>query len=90
MPESPNEQMKEKPIININEMPIRLSFDLGQESLTFKEITSLQPGYILNLKKPFTNVIQIRSQNQLIGKGEIVDIEGRVGVRITQLFSKKN
>ena len=90
MPESSNNQMKEPSVININDMPVRLSFDLGEESLTFKEVTNLQPGYILNLKKPFTNIIKIRSQNQLIGKGEIVDIEGRVGIRITQLFSQKN
>ena len=90
MPESSNNQMKEKPVVNINDMPIRLSFDLGEESLTFKEVTSLRPGYILNLKKPFTNVIKIRSQNQLIGKGEIIDIDGKVGVRITQLFNKKS
>lgn len=90
MTESSNDQIQEKPIIDINEMPIRLSFDLGEESLTFKEVSKLRPGYILNLKKPFTNVIKIRSQNQLIGKGEIVDIEGRIGVRITQLFSKKD
>ena len=90
MPESSNDQMKEKPIVNINDMPIRLSFDLGEESLTFKEVTNLRPGYILNLKKPFTNIIKIRSQNQLIGQGEIIDIDGKVGVRITQLFNKKN
>lgn len=90
MPESSNDQMKEKPIVNINDMPIRLSFDLGEESLTFKEVTNLRPGYILNLKKPFTNVIKIRSQNQLIGQGEIIDIDGKVGVRITQLFNKKS
>ena len=90
MPESTNNKMKEPSIININEMPVRLSFDLGEQSLTFKEVANLQPGYILNMKRPFTNIIKIRSQNQLIGKGEIVDIEGRVGVRITQLFSQKS
>ena len=90
MSESSNNQMKEKPIININDMPIRLSFDLGEESLTFKEITNLQPGYILNLKKPFSNIVKIRSQNQLIGQGEIIDIDSRVGIRITQLFNKKS
>ncbi|MGV6810351.1 MAG: FliM/FliN family flagellar motor switch protein [bacterium] len=77
-------------IADIDDMPVLLSFDLGDELLTFKQVGQIKPGHILNLKKPFTNLVTIRSHNQAIGQGEVIDIEGKVGIRITRLFNKNN
>lgn len=73
----------------IDQVPVLLSFDLGQKTLAFNEVKQLRPGYILELSGMLPEVVQIRSQNRLIGTGELVDIDGRIGVRILNLFGKK-
>jgi len=73
----------------IDQIPVLLSFDLGQKTLAFNEVKQLRPGYILELSGMLPEVVQIRSQNRLVGTGELVEIDGRVGVRILNLFGKK-
>ena len=84
---SDNEQKAN--INHIAHLPVQLSFDLGEKTMTFNEVRQLQPGYILELSGSLPEIVQIRSQNRLIGSGELVEINGRVGVRILKLFGKK-
>ncbi|WP_051542862.1 type III secretion system cytoplasmic ring protein SctQ [Thiothrix lacustris] len=87
MPMSDNEQKQN--IEHISQIPVQLSFDVGDKTLSFNEVRQLRPGYILELGKSLPEIIQIRSQQRLIGTGELVEINGRVGVRILNLFNKK-
>ena len=82
-----NEQQQK--IEHVSQIPVQLSFDVGEKTLSFNEVRQLRPGYVLELGKSLPEIIQIRSQNRLIGTGELVEINGRVGVRILNLFNKK-
>jgi type III secretion system YscQ/HrcQ family protein len=84
---SDNEQKQS--IDHIGQVPVQLSFDLGQKTLSFNEVRQLRPGYVLELGISLPEVVQIRSQNRLLGTGELVEINGRVGIRVLSLFSKK-
>ncbi|MDX9990343.1 FliM/FliN family flagellar motor switch protein [Thiothrix unzii] len=86
-PMSDNEQKQS--IEHISQIPVQLSFDLGQKTLSFNEVRQLRPGYIIELGMTLPEVVQIRSQNRQIGTGELVEINGRIGVRILNLFNKK-
>lgn len=87
IPMSENESKQN--VEHISQLPVKLSFDLGEKELTFNEVRQLRPGYILELGKSLPEIVQIRSQHRLIGTGELVEINGRVGVRILDLFNKK-
>jgi type III secretion system YscQ/HrcQ family protein len=87
MPMTNNEQKQN--IEHISQIPVQLSFDLGDKTLSFNEVKQLHPGYVLELGKSLPEIVQIRSQHRLIGTGELVEINGRVGVRIINLFNKK-
>lgn len=87
IPMTDNEQKQN--VEHISQVPVQLSFNLGDKTLTFNEVRQLRPGYILELGKSLPEIVQIRSQNRLLGTGELVDIDGRVGVRILELFNKK-
>lgn len=87
MPMSDNEQKQN--IEHISQIPVQLSFDVGEKTLSFNEVRQLRPGSVLELGKSLPEIIQIRSQHRLIGTGELVEINGRVGVRILNLFNKK-
>jgi len=75
---------------NINDIPVRLSFDVGEVILPFDEVQKLTQGSVVDLNYPITPMVTIRSNNKVIGTGELVDIEGKKGVRISQLFSVGN
>lgn len=83
---SDNEQKTN--INHIAQLPVQLSFDLGEKTMSFNEVRQLRPGYILELSTSLPEIVQIRSQNRLIGSGELVEINGRIGVRILKLFGK--
>lgn len=82
------EQEQKNGIENLSQVPVQLTFDLGSKAVSFNEIRQLKPGSIMELSTQLPEIVQIRSQNKLIGTGELVEVSGRIGVRITSLFGK--
>lgn len=66
-------------------IPVRLSFDLGEISLTLAELRALQPGQSIRLGHPVASAVRIRANGALIGEGELVEIDGHLGVALRQL-----
>jgi type III secretion system YscQ/HrcQ family protein len=86
----PMTDQEQKPTIDhIAQIPVQLSFDLGQKTLSFNEVRQLRPGYVLELNSQLPEIVQIRSQNRILGHGELVEVNGRLGVRILNLFGKQ-
>lgn len=69
-------------------IPVRLSFDLGEINLTLAELRALQPGQTLRLGHPVANAVRIRANGALIGEGELVEIDGLLGISVRQLFAR--
>ena len=67
-------------------LEITLRFDLGQLTLPLGELQQIQPGYSFELELPAPGQVRIVAGTQLIGRGELVQIEDRLGVRVTALF----
>ncbi len=53
--------------------------------MTLSEIRLLQPGQVLDLGKPLASAVNIRANGTLIGLGELVEIDGRLGVSVAML-----
>lgn len=83
------DQEQKNTIDSLNQVPIQLTFDIGQHTLSFNEIKQLRPGYVIELSTPLPEIVQIRSQNKLLGTGELVDVNGRLGVRLLTIFGSK-
>jgi type III secretion protein Q len=66
----------------IDDVPVRLTFDLGEREISLGDLRSLEPGYLFNLGRDPRSTVSIRANGRLIGDGELVDIEGRVGVSV--------
>lgn len=83
-----DEHTNDESIASIDDIPVRLTFDLGDLVMSFKEVQSLTQGTTIDLNVPITHAVTIRSLNRVIGTGELIDIDGQMGVRIVKLFSK--
>ncbi len=85
-----NNESETETSINLNDLPLTVTFDLGKTSLPLSELEKLGEGYTLDLSDvSLDELVTLRIENQLLGKGELVEIADRIGVRITQLSLPK-
>ncbi|MET4580106.1 type III secretion system cytoplasmic ring protein SctQ [Ottowia thiooxydans] len=78
------------PSANVNSIdgvPVRLSFDLGDVTLTVAEARALQPGQAISLARPLSGAVTIRANGARVGEGDLVEIDGQLGVSIRTLFA---
>lgn len=71
---------------SLEEVPVRLGFDLGHLDLPLGEVRRLQPGSILPLARGLGELVEISANGRRVGAGELVDVEGAPAVRIVRLF----
>ena len=74
-------------VAGLDAIQVRLDFDLGDKTLTFGELAALQPGQVLTLDASLPRLVAIRANGSLIGRGELVQVADRVGVRVIELAS---
>ncbi len=76
------EKKPSTPELSLDELPVTLSFDVGNKTLPLKELKSLKPGYTFTLEHSVEAPVFIRANGRLVGQGELVQIEEHVGVRV--------
>lgn len=82
----PSETPPDTTIASMDGVPIRLSFDLGEITLTVAEARALQPGQAIALARPLAGAVRIRANGAQVGEGDLVEIDGQLGVSIRALF----
>ena len=81
----------ETPLKTIDELGVVIDFDIGRMSIPLAQVNSWQPGTVVALEPPPLDAgveITIRANGQIIGTGDLVRIDDRIGVRITRLMSR--
>lgn len=71
---------------DLADVPVRITFDLGECTLPLHELSSLAAGYQFDLALPPQRTVNLRVNGARIGEGELIDIDGRIGVAITRLL----
>ncbi len=70
-------------VASLEDLPVNLVFEVGEKTLALAELQRLQPGYCFALdKKPLDQAVTIRANGRAVGQGELVDLDGHLGVRI--------
>ena len=68
--------------IDADEIPIRLVFIAGETEIALRELRRIAPGYVFQLQQPVDRHVEVRANGRTIGTGELVEVDGRVGVRL--------
>ncbi|WP_029953790.1 type III secretion system cytoplasmic ring protein SctQ [Achromobacter sp. DH1f] len=72
--------------LDIDAIPVRLTFELGERQITLGELKLLQPGETFDLERPLADgPVLVRANGALVGSGELVEIDGRIGVTLHRL-----
>ena len=64
---------------------VELTVGLGTARLSLRQVMGLAVGEVLPLGRPLAGPFDIRAAGKLIGQGELVDVDGELGVRIVSL-----
>ncbi len=68
-----------------DQLEVELSFDIGELTLCLADLKNLQPGVILDLNRKSERLVSIRNHGQLLAEAELVEVEGRMGARISRI-----
>ena len=84
------EQKSEKVNIdNLLDIPVEISVEIGKSRMTIGELLSLNKGSIVELDKLVEDPVEIYVNDRLLGKGEIVVSNERLGVKILEIITPK-
>jgi type III secretion system YscQ/HrcQ family protein len=67
-------------------LPVELTVELGRLELTATQLMELEAGDVLTLDRPTALRVDLRVGQRLVGRGELVDVEGEAGVRLLEVF----
>lgn len=68
------------------DVPVQLVAVMGKKTITIKEILSLKKGQVIELNRFPNEAIDLVANGKLMAKGELVEIDGKLGVRIIKIF----
>ena len=66
----------------IDGLAVPVILELDTLSLPLASVRALRPGYVLETSKSVDSPVTIRAAGRVVGTGELLDVAGRVGVRI--------
>ncbi|MDQ5911100.1 MAG: flagellar motor switch protein FliN [Pseudomonadota bacterium] len=80
--------VKTEPNLNmVMDIPITLSLELGHTRMSVRELLQLTQGSVVKLDRPGGDPLDILVNGCLVARGEVVVINERFGVRITDIVS---
>ena len=71
--------------VNADALHVSVDFSLGCEMISVSDMRALAPGYVFHLDREQGTEIAIVAGGREIGRGEIVQVADRLGVRIIKL-----
>ncbi|MGC9941066.1 MAG: flagellar motor switch protein FliN [Verrucomicrobiota bacterium] len=80
-----------EPSTNLNivlDVPVSLTIELGGCQLPMREVLQLTMGSVVQLDKAADAPVELSINGKLIARGEVVVIEERFGVKITEVIGR--
>jgi flagellar motor switch protein FliN/FliY len=84
--DSSNYQTKEK-LDFLLDIPLEISVELGRTKMLINELLKLGQGSVIELTKLSGETLEILANQKLIAKGEVVSINEKYGIRLTEIIS---
>ncbi len=70
----------------IFDVPVQVSAVLGRSRMDVSELLRLGPGAVLELDRKVGEAIDIYVNNRLVARGEVVLVEDKLGVTMTEII----
>ena len=73
----------------ILDVPVKLAVELGSCQMPMREVLELAVGSVVQLDKVADEPVQLSVNRKLIARGEVVVVENRFGIKITELIGSR-
>jgi flagellar motor switch protein FliN len=70
------------------DVPMKITVQLGNRTMKVRDILQLQPSSIVDLPKSAGENVDILINERLIAFGEVMELEGSTGIRLTDLYTQ--
>ncbi|HET8729240.1 MAG TPA: FliM/FliN family flagellar motor switch protein, partial [Alphaproteobacteria bacterium] len=70
----------------LGDLPVQLVFELARTEIALSDLRTVAPGYVFELGRDRSQPVDILANGRRIGRGEVVQIEDELGVRVVRLF----
>jgi flagellar motor switch protein FliN len=71
------------------DVPVQVSAVLGRSQMDVGELLKLGPGTVLELDRRVGEAIDIYVNNRLVARGEVVLVEDKLGVTMTEIVKSE-
>lgn len=82
----PQLQPSEGSTPDVKNIPVQLTFDIGQQDIPLGNMAQLTPGFTFQLNRPIASPVIIHANGKPLAEGELVDVNGQLGTRITRML----
>lgn len=82
--------MRAKEIGNLDfilDIPLEVSVELGRAKMLISDLLQLGQGSVIELTKPAGDPLEIYVNEKLIARGEVVMVNDKFGIRMTDVIS---
>jgi len=83
---APAEAPAAKDLEAIYDIPVQISAVLGKTSMQVNQLLKLGRGAVVELDRKVGEAIDIYVNNRLVARGEVVVVEDRLGVTMTEII----
>ncbi|MDG4718321.1 MULTISPECIES: flagellar motor switch protein FliN [Thalassospira] len=88
--EAGGEQMKtSKDLEAVYDIPVQVSAVLGKATMQVSQLLKLGRGAVVELDRKVGEAIDIYVNNRLVARGEVVVVEDRLGVTMTEIIKSE-
>lgn len=69
----------------VQQVKLPLTFEVGDAQISVGRLQSLLPGYTFELSTPIEKPVLIKAHGQVVGRGQLVQVGERLGVRLMEM-----
>ncbi|MEO7730071.1 MAG: FliM/FliN family flagellar motor switch protein [Kofleriaceae bacterium] len=69
----------------VDDAQLEVTVQLGTARLSLRQLGELAVGQLIALGRPLAGPYEVRAAGRVVGQGELVDIDGELGVRIVSI-----
>ena len=81
-----NNQISARELEAVYDIPVQVSAVLGKSSMQVSQLLKLGRGAVVELDRKVGEAIDIYVNNRLVARGEVVIIDERLGVTMTEII----
>lgn len=71
----------------LQDVDVKLTVEIGSTQLTLRELLALGESSVIELDRQANELLEVFVNGTLIGRGEVVTVGERFGVRMTELVN---